>query len=81
MNGLLFKLPSLTSGVTEFGKVHYVQIAKLRDALEKQLANDMLNLHAVEKFLLHKKKKKHGFYEVNLANVIFSIKNKDEVFV
>jgi hypothetical protein len=74
LNSLLFHLPLMTKGITQFGTDNYIQIAKIRDELEMQLAEDMLNLHEVEKFLKLKKNKKHGFHEVNLANVILGRK-------
>lgn len=79
LNSLLFRLPSLTSGITEFGKQNYIALAKIRDALEKQLATDMLELHQVKKFLLQKKRNQHGFHEVNLANVILGKKNPNKI--
>lgn len=81
LNSLLFPLPSMSVGITEFGKQNYIAIAKIRDALEKQLAIDMLNLHQVKKFLVQKKKNKHGFHEVNLANVILGKKNPNKIYV
>ncbi|HYG13779.1 MAG TPA: hypothetical protein VD885_06505 [Methylophilaceae bacterium] len=79
LNSLLFRLPSMTSGITEFGKHNYIALAKIRDALEKQLATDMLELHQVKKFLLQKKRNQHGFHEVNLANVILGKKNPNKI--
>ena len=79
LNSLIFRLPTMTSGITQFGIDNYIEMAQIRDALEKQLAIDMLDLHKVEKFLKLKKNKKHGFHEVNLANVILGRHNPAKV--
>lgn len=81
LNSLLFHVPSMTSEITEFGKQNYFAISKIRDALEKQLAADMLELHQVKKFLLQKKRNRHGFHEVNLANVVLGKKNPNKIEV
>jgi hypothetical protein len=39
-----------------FGKEHYAELANMREALEKQLTADMMELHKVREFLIEKKK-------------------------
>ena len=59
LNYLLFGLGTGSEGdPVEFAKQNYRAIAELREALEKILAADMLELHKVRRFLKQKKRKK-----------------------
>jgi hypothetical protein len=53
-------------GAIEFGKQNYQFIATLRSELERILADDMLALHDVKRFLKQKRKKDEGFHQVLL---------------
>jgi hypothetical protein len=39
----------------EFGKMNYANVASMREMIARILANDMLKLHAVHRFLKNKK--------------------------
>jgi hypothetical protein len=39
----------------EFGKMNYANVASKREMIERILANDMLKLHEVHRFLKNKK--------------------------
>ena len=54
-NRLVFSDGGSDSGLVEFGKIRYKEIAELRTALERYHARDMLTLHDVPKFLERKK--------------------------
>jgi len=57
LSDLLYRLqPSENNGAIEFGKKNYEKIALLRGDLETIIANDMLTLHEVKRFLKQKKK-------------------------
>jgi hypothetical protein len=58
LNYLLVRMPDKESEAIKFGKEHYQTIAGLRDALERILAADMLEMHRVQRFLRRKKKRR-----------------------
>ncbi len=61
---LLFSLKKEQGGMIEFGKKNYQVIAELRSELEKLLAEDMLSLHDVKRFLKFKRNKSEtGFHQ------------------
>ena len=66
LNYLLFRMPDVGTEAIAFGKDHYQDIARRREALEIILAADMLELHKVARFLAAKKKSKAGFQAVQL---------------
>ncbi len=66
LNYLVFRTPESAKERVEFGKAHHVEIAVLRADLERMMAADLLDLHNVRKFLLHKKRTKGGFKPVQL---------------
>jgi hypothetical protein len=66
LNYLLFPMPEAEADAINFGKQHYQAIAELREALERILAADMMDLHNVGRFLKGKKKNKSGFHPVQL---------------
>jgi hypothetical protein len=66
LNYILFRLPTVERDVINFGKEHYQAIAELREALERILAADMLDMHKVGRFLRRKKTRKLGFHAVQL---------------
>jgi hypothetical protein len=53
LNILLFRMTK-PANLKEFGRTIYQEIALLRSDLEGRLANDMLHLHDVERFLANK---------------------------
>jgi hypothetical protein len=65
LNYLLFHMNKPAS-VVEFGRKNYETIATLRADLEKLLAEDMLNLHKVKRFLASKMRQEGGFRLVHL---------------
>ena len=68
LNYLLFRMPEAEGEAISFGKEHYEAIATARDALERILAADMLELHKVGRFLKGKKNRQDpGFRPVNLS--------------
>jgi hypothetical protein len=67
LNYLLFSMPDADDDAINFGKQHYPAIAEIRDALERILAADMLELHKVGRFLKRKKDRQDpGFRPVQL---------------
>jgi hypothetical protein len=67
LNYLLFRMPDTEGDAINFGKQHYQTIATARDAFERTLAADMLELHKVGHFLRQKKKRQDpGFQPVRL---------------
>ena len=67
LNYLLFRMPEVEGDAINFGKQHYQAIAAARDALERTLAADMLELHKVGQFLKGKKNRKDpGFQPLRL---------------
>jgi hypothetical protein len=69
LNYLLFGVPHVEGDVIDFGKQNYQAIATLRDALERILAADVLELHDVGRFLKRKKNRNDpGFHPVQLIH-------------
>ena len=67
LNYLLFRMPDAEGDAINFGNQHYQAIATMRDALERILAADMLNMHEVGRFLKRKKNRQDpGFQPVQL---------------
>jgi hypothetical protein len=66
LNYVIFGIKTEQAGVIEFGKKNYQVIANIRSELEKLLAEDMLSLHDVKRFLKCKKKNETGFHSVQL---------------
>ncbi len=67
INYLQYRIPEDANERIRFGKQHYVEIANMRETLEKLLAKDMLELHKVKKFLTAKKKRSLGFRAIDLG--------------
>jgi hypothetical protein len=63
LNYLLFRMPDTEAEAIDFGKQHYQDIARRREALENILAADMLELHKVSRFLAGKKKKRKSEFQ------------------
>ena len=61
LNYRLFRVKPEQVSTIDFGKENYEFIAGLRSDLERIVAKDMLELHAVERFLKAKQKKNWGF--------------------
>jgi hypothetical protein len=66
INYLQYRIPEDPNERIRFGKQHYVEIANMRESLEKMLTLDMLDLHKVRQFLKAKCKRSRGFQYVNL---------------
>jgi hypothetical protein len=68
LNVLLFGMPAAEADAINFGKQHYQAVATIRDALERTLAADMLDLHNVGRFLRRKKNRQDpGLQAVQLT--------------
>src|SRR4051812_30927858 len=65
---LMFGLPSDKEQAVEFGKNHYEEISRIREAFENALAEDMRTLYKVKQFLRSKKRRHAGFSAVLLEN-------------
>lgn len=66
LNYLIFKLGADSEKAIAFGKDNYTIIANIRSNLENILANDMMNIHDVARFLHKKGSKKSEFREISL---------------
>lgn len=68
LNYILLEFDPTKIDTVSFGKKNYEQVANLREKLEKILAQDMLELHNVKKFLNEKKKRKSEFIPIKVAH-------------
>lgn len=66
INYIQYRIPEDPTERVRFGKQHYVELANMRESLEKLLTRDMLDLHKVRQFLRSKRKWSRGFQYVNL---------------
>ncbi len=55
LNRILYYLPEEQAAMISFGKVHYRQIADIREKLERTVASDMLTMPNVASFLKQKR--------------------------
>ena len=66
LNYLQFRIPENPNERILFGKKHYMEIANMRESLEKLVTRDMLHLHKVRQFLRAKSKRSRGFQYIDL---------------